>query len=420
MDGRKSSFPPFFFYLSMPETTKSTRFPFVWLVLALGCLAGFVGLTLAGVYKPGGLCLAGAWFFLAALVRFHPFLKSFSYTIVVLGCVTSSMYFPDFYLHLGGVPTMRFIIPILQVIMFGMGTQLSLRDFQGILKQPWGVLVGLLCQFAIMPLVGYTLAVAFGFEPEIAAGLILIGSVPCGIASNVMNFIARSNIALSVTLTAVATLLAPLTTPFYMKILAGHFVKIEYMKMTAEITNLVILPILAGLMFQTIATQKPRLRSVFTHLIVFTLIIASVNLLFVFSGVFAWNEYSKRLLTQVAVFLVLPMIAAGLLRSVVVRKPAEFDRFLSFFSMVGLLLTIVIINAAGRDHLLQIGLALILACLYRRRNEIPVNGACTDESCRPEECVVQPDTFFGNEKSFCRQRQTLHIFRNIYCRVSSS
>ncbi len=329
------------------------------------CLAAFLTLTLFGVYKPGGLCLAGFWFSLSLLVRSHPFFKSFSYTLIVVACVTTSMYFPDFYLRVGGVPTMTFIIPILQVIMFGMGTQLALRDFQGVLKQPWGVLVGLICQFSIMPFVGYGLAISFGFEPEVAAGLILIGSVPCGIASNVMNFIARSNIALSVTLTAVATLLAPMMTPLYMKFLAGRLVEIEYLKMTAEITNLVILPIIAGQMFRTIATKEPRLKSIIVHFLAFALLAAAVDALFAHFGVFSWEQYPNRLLAQIGIFLVLPMVAALLLRHLVVHQPQVFDKMLSVFSMIGLLLTIVIINAAGRDHLLRIGFILILS-LHKR------------------------------------------------------
>ena len=336
---------------------------YLWSVSGLSLLAMFGGLTVAGQYKPGGLCLAGFWFCLSMLVRFHSFSRGFSYTLIVVACVTTSMYFPDFYLHLGGIPTMVFIIPILQVIMFGMGTQLSLRDFQGILKQPWGVLVGLICQFTIMPLVGFTLATVFGFEPEIAAGLILIGSVPCGIASNVMNFIAKSNIALSVTLTAVATLLAPVMTPLFMKILAGQFVEIEYLKMTAEITNLVILPIMAGLMFRTISVQKPDIRSVLIHLLSFAAVIAAIAGLFAGFGVFPMENYGPRLMMQIGIFLILPIATAFLSRPLTIGYPLLFDKCLSLFSMIGLLLTIVIINAAGRDHLLQIGILLILACL---------------------------------------------------------
>ena len=334
------------------------RKPPFWLTAGLLALAAFLVLTFLGLYKPGGLCLAAFWASLAVLAGLYPATRSFSYTLVVVACVTTSMYFPEFYLQIGETKTTVFIIPILQIIMFAMGTQLSLRDFHGILKQPYGVFVGLLCQFTIMPLVGFSIAVGFRFEPEIAAGIILVGCVPCGIASNVMNFIAKANIALAVTLTAVATLLAPLLTPLLMKFLAGQFIEIEYLKMTAEITNLVIFPIIAGLMFQTIARRTVEIRSVILHFISFALFVVILNGIFTVFGLFPLESLSGRLLTQTAIFPLLPIIAALVLRTLVVERPKVFDGILSLISMVGLLLTIVIINAAGRDYLLQIGILL--------------------------------------------------------------
>ncbi|MDR0870205.1 MAG: bile acid:sodium symporter family protein [Planctomycetaceae bacterium] len=341
------------------------KFCSIKFVIVLGAmlLALFAALTYFGFYKPGGLCFAGFWFCLAGLVRFHALTKSFSYTIIVFGCVTTSMYFPDFYLHIGEVKTMVFIIPILQFIMFGMGTQLSLRDFYGVLKNPYGVFVGVVCHFTIMPLVGFLIATGFGFEPEIAAGIILVGSVPCGIASNVMNFIAKSNMALAVSLTAVSTLLAPFLTPLFLKLLAGRLVEVAYLKMVAEITSLVILPIIAGLMFQTITSKILNIRSIITHFAAFVLCITLFNSIFAVFGLFSVDNILPRTATQCGIFLLLPIIGALLLRGVVIHRPELFDRTLSFISMVGLLLTIVIINAAGRDYLLQIGFLLILACL---------------------------------------------------------
>ena len=83
--------------------------------------------------------------------------------------------------------------------MFGMGTAMSVKDFVGVVKMPKGVLVGLVCQFSIMPVLGFTIATLFGFPPEIAAGVVLIGSSPSGLASNVMAYLAKANLALAVT-----------------------------------------------------------------------------------------------------------------------------------------------------------------------------------------------------------------------------
>ena len=337
--------------------------PPFWIATAILAFATFLVLTFTGIYKPGGLCFAGFWFALAMLVRCNDFTKSFSYTLIVIACVTSSMYFPEFYLNVGGVPTMAFIIPILQVIMFGMGTQLSVRDFQGVLKQPYGVIIGMVLCLTVMPGVAFLIAMIFQYEPEIAAGVILIGSVPCGIASNVMNFIAKGNMALAVSLTAVSTLIAPVSTPFVMQLLAGQFVEIEFLKMTVDITNLVILPIMGGLLFRTLATRTINFRSVVLHFLSFAGTIIILNVLFTALGRYPFEELSVLILSQIGLFLGLPILGALLLRALVVYRPALFDKLLSIISMIGLLLTIVIINAAGRDHLLSIGLLLIFSSL---------------------------------------------------------
>lgn len=110
------------------------------------------------------------------------------------------------------------------MIMFGMGTQMNVRDFLNVASMPVGVIVGVGCQFLMMPLLGFTLASIFRFPPEIGAGLILIGSCSSGLSSNVMTFLAKGNLALSVTLTAIATAAAPIMTPLWMRFLAGSMV----------------------------------------------------------------------------------------------------------------------------------------------------------------------------------------------------
>ena len=111
------------------------------------------------------------------------------------------------------------------------------------------IIICIVCQYSIMPLTGWTLTKIFTFPPEIAAGIILIGSCPSGLASNVMSYLARANVALSVTLTALATVMAPLMTPLFMEILAGQYVKIEFMSMVLDITKIIILPVAGGLIF---------------------------------------------------------------------------------------------------------------------------------------------------------------------------
>lgn len=310
-----------------------------------------------------GPLLIGFFIFLAFGVRGNPVAKGFSYTIMIFAAVSISMFYPQLFVQWGEFPLKTTIVPLLQIIMFGMGSQMSFRDFAGVIKMPKGVLLGLVCQFTIMPVVGFTIATAFGFPPEIAAGIILVGSSPSGLASNVMSFIAKANLALSVTLTAVATMLAPLITPSLMKLLAGQFVPIDFWSMMLSIINIVILPIVGGLMFNAVAYGKENFRSMAIQALVFTAIIAGKNLILFqtqdLETSSALLQFGKDLLW----FLALPIVAAYLFKRLASGKRAVLDKVLSFVSMAGIGIIIVVITAAGRDSLLDIGFLLILACL---------------------------------------------------------
>src|SRR5262249_40619261 len=127
------------------------------------------------------------------------------------------------------------MLGIIQLVMFGMGTQMSLNDFAALGRMSYGVLIGLVLQFSIMPLVGFAISRLFGFEPEIAVGMVLIGSCSSGLASNVMAYMARANLVLSVAVTAAGTLLAPVMTPLWMKLLAGTAVDVNFIDMMLQI-----------------------------------------------------------------------------------------------------------------------------------------------------------------------------------------
>lgn len=175
-------------------------------------------------------------------------MKNFTYTISIIVAVVIAYLFPQYFTYIGDYKLSKLILPLLQIIMFGVGATLTLKDFVAVVKTPKKVGLGLICQFTIMPFVGFAIAKSFNFPPEIAAGLILIGSCPSGLASNVMCVIAKANVALSVTLTTCATLLAPLLTPLFMKYLGGSFVDIDAMKMFWDINKTIILPVFAGFM----------------------------------------------------------------------------------------------------------------------------------------------------------------------------
>ncbi|MEW5901350.1 MAG: bile acid:sodium symporter family protein, partial [Acidobacteriota bacterium] len=143
---------------------------------------------------------------LASLSR--PAFKSYSFTLWVFAFVAASMFYPSAFGTWFGKDLRILIVPLIQIITFGMGTTLSARDFGRVFAMPWPVFIGMFLQYSIMPLVGFGIASLFGFEPEIAAGVVLIGSVSGGVASNLINYLAGANVALSVTMTACSTLIS--------------------------------------------------------------------------------------------------------------------------------------------------------------------------------------------------------------------
>jgi len=130
--------------------------------------------------------------------------------------------------------------------MFGIGAVLQIEDFKRIAQKPVIVLIGSAAQFSIMPLGAFILAKLFGLPPEIAVGLILTGSAPGAMASNVMSYIAKADTAYSVSLTTVSTLLCPLLTPGLTFILAGSVLKVPFWEMMFSVIKMVIVPLFVG------------------------------------------------------------------------------------------------------------------------------------------------------------------------------
>ena len=266
--------------------------------LVAGLLAAlFAFFTYKENHDVAGWFLTLVFVSLAIAFRGHHLLKGFSYTVSIIAAVCMALYNPQYFISIGDFKLSKLTIPLLQIIMFGMGTELSWKDFTEVFKSPKKVVAGLVCQFTIMPFLGFGIAKTFNFPGEIAAGVILIGCAPSGLASNVMAYLAKANLALSVCITSIATLLAPVLTPLLMKTLGGTFIEIDFWKMVWDITKIVLIPIAAGLVF-----------NYFLH------------------GKFKW-----------------------------------LDKAMPFFSMGGIMFIIIIFIAAGRNSLLQVGLLLLLA-----------------------------------------------------------
>lgn len=200
-------------------------------------------------WETSGPVVIGFFVSLVLYLYTHARYSGFAFTFMILTAVATALYYPALFQSVGRIELKSLIVPLLMIIMFGMGTSMSVQDFVRVGKMPKGILIGLICQFSIMPIVGFGLAVVSGLPPEIAAGIILVGCSPSGLASNVMAYISGANLALSLTLTAVSTLLAPFITPFYMSLLADEFVPIDALAMFLSISKIVILPLVAGLIF---------------------------------------------------------------------------------------------------------------------------------------------------------------------------
>jgi BASS family bile acid:Na+ symporter len=145
------------------------------------------------------------------------------------------------------------IVPLVQLTMLGMGMTLTLADFRRVALMPQAVAIGILCQFGIMPLTGFACGQLFGLPSEVATGLVLVGSCPGGVTSNVIAYLAHANVPLSVTMTACSTLLSPVATPTFMSLLADRSVPLDAIAMLISILWMILLPVAAGLTVNTIA-----------------------------------------------------------------------------------------------------------------------------------------------------------------------
>lgn len=164
------------------------------------------------------------------------------FAIFVLGAAVIGWFQPwVFQAFAGHVPL------LLAIVIFGMGATLTLPDFKKILQHPGRVFSAALLQFTIMPLGAFCLAKIFFLPPELAVGLVLLGACPGGTASNVITYMARGDVALSVTMTAFSTFLAPLLTPVLVWVLAGQWLDIPVAGLFKSILIIVIIPIMLGL-----------------------------------------------------------------------------------------------------------------------------------------------------------------------------
>ena len=176
----------------------------------------------------------------------------------------------------GGISVLTFLLGI---VMFGMGTTLSVKDFVLVFKRPRAVFLGAVAQFFIMPFLAFSLATIFQLDPALTAGVILVGTCPGGTSSNVITFMSKGDVALSVTMTSVSTVLSPILTPAITYLLIGTKIAFDPVGMFLSIVQIVIVPICLGV---AVKTFLPKLAAAATD---YTPAISSIAISLIIAGV---------------------------------------------------------------------------------------------------------------------------------------
>lgn len=293
-------------------------------------------------------------------------LREYRFTLCILIANFTALLVPQWFQEVKGwsLSDAWLLLIVVQAIMFGMGTQMSLRDFGQVVRMPGAVCIGLTCQFMLMPVLGFSLAYLFQFPPEIGAGLILIGSCSSGLASNVLTFLAKGNLALSVTMTALATALAPIITPIWMKILAGAMIHVNGLQMSLDIVKMVIVPLLAAFVSELLQSPRASVR----RCIQLCVAISGLGLVLLSSGVWQWLSDSTLSQQYPVLQSLLPIpgfVAAaflvGSLYRLAVNRMTKLPYYMPHISMWGIVYFTLVTTAKGRDHLLAVGLMLLFA-----------------------------------------------------------
>ncbi|WP_032091897.1 bile acid:sodium symporter family protein [Necropsobacter rosorum] len=195
-------------------------------------------------------------------------------TLIILALSAVAFMLPDYFAW--GV---QYTAIFLGVAMFGMGLNIRPQDFAVVLARPKDILLGTLAQYTIMPFAAWAICSLFRLPPDIAVGVILVGCCPGGTASNVIAYIAKGDVALSVGMTTVSTLLAPFVTPLLIYGLMGTWIEVDISAMMISVTKIVLLPVLLGIAVQYLFRhQVERIRPVspLISMIAIVMIIAAI------------------------------------------------------------------------------------------------------------------------------------------------
>ncbi|MFY0518069.1 bile acid:sodium symporter family protein [Lysinibacillus sp. UGB7] len=187
-----------------------------------------------------------------ALERFSEFVSK-TFAIWVLLFAAFSFFVPSGFSWIAA-----YITILLGIVMFGMGLTITVADFKEVLTRPKDVAVGIVGQFLIMPSLAFLLVKIFNLPPEIAIGVILVGCCPGGTSSNVMTFLSKGDVALSVTITSITTLLAPIVTPGLIYLFASEYIDVAPSALFMSIVKVIIIPIALGFIVQKLFNKQAK------------------------------------------------------------------------------------------------------------------------------------------------------------------
>jgi BASS family bile acid:Na+ symporter len=331
----------------------------ILLGFALILLITSLVMVLTGNISRTGPLLILFFITLSFAVKGFQAVKGLSFTMWMFTAVTVSMFYPQYLTSIGDFKFTLLIVPLLQIIMFGMGAQMSLNDFTGVIRMPKGVILGVVSHYFFMPLLALAITRIFNFPPEIAVGIILVGCVPSGLASNVMSLLANANLALAVTIGATTTILSPFVTPALMKLVGGQYVAINVWSMMMDIIKMMIFPIIAGFIFNLMNAGKENRRSKVIQLTSYFIIILLCNLIYMKVKQTDFVGYLIAVAKTLCWFYLLPIIGAILFRYFLKGDKMVMKKILSLTSMIGIAIIVTVITAAGRDSLLKVGVLLL-------------------------------------------------------------
>jgi BASS family bile acid:Na+ symporter len=334
--------------------------------------------VIAGSYNVAGICFIVAFIALSYGLKEFPATKGLSFTMWLLASVCIAMFFPQYFIAWGGEGKSFFegtkfaleknlMTPLLQIIMFGMGAQMSLNDFAGVMKRPGTVAVGVFGRYALGPLLALALVTIFGNmitveDPAarglIIGGIVLVAVLPCGLASNVMNMLAGNNLALGVTIGATTTLLAPFFVPSLMKLFASDYVPdLNVLGMMFNIFKMMVFPIIAGFVFNLFNLNKENTKTKVIQMLSFFAVILLAGILGAKAS--AGFNYPKQIAIYTLIFLIAPAVIGYLLNLQFKGDQTLIKKVLGKLSQIGIFTIVLVITASGQKILLAAGGVLV-------------------------------------------------------------